>query len=74
MRGEAREFPEVIPNDDTVIRLTNVLSEQGYYIKRIIENPRRSGPRANLIRRYWDIAGRHYSGVYPIDFPYHPDR
>ena len=67
-RGEAREFPAVIPNDDTVIRLTNALSEQGYYIKRIIENPRRSGPRANLVRRYWDIAGRHYAGVYPIDF------
>lgn len=67
-RDEAIEFPEVIPNDDTVIRLTNVLSEQGYYIKRVIENPRRSGSRANLIRRYWDIAGRHYAGVYPIDF------
>jgi hypothetical protein len=67
-RCEAKEFPAVIPNDDTVIGLTNVLSEQGYYIKRIIENPRRGGPRANLVRRYWDIAGRHYTGVYPIDF------
>jgi hypothetical protein len=67
-RDEVKEFPAVIPNDDTVIRLTNVLSEQGYYIKRIIENPRRSGPRANLVRRYWDIAGRYYAGVYPIDF------
>lgn len=67
-RVEAIEFPDVIPNDDTVIGLTNVLSEQGYYIKRVIENPHTSGPRANLIRRYWDIAGRHYAGVYPIDF------
>jgi hypothetical protein len=67
-KSMAREFAEVIPNDDTVIRLTDVLSEQKYYIKRVIENPRRSGPRANLIRRYWDIAGRRYSGVYPIDF------
>jgi hypothetical protein len=70
-------FP-VVPNDETVIRLTNALSgqdqdqdqdqDQEYYIKRIIENPPRSGPRANLIRRYWDIAGRRYIGVYPIDF------
>ena len=67
-RDEAKEFRGLIPDDDTVIRLTNFLSKQGYYIKRIIENPRRSGPRANLIRRYWDIAGRHYAGVYPIDF------
>jgi hypothetical protein len=63
-----REFLEVIPNDETVIRLTHALSEEGYYIKRVIENPRRSGARANLIRRYWDIAGRRYAGVYPIDF------
>jgi hypothetical protein len=60
-------FP-VTPSDETVIRLTNVLSDEGYDIKRIIENPPRSGPRANLVRRYWDIAGRLYDGVYPIDF------
>jgi hypothetical protein len=34
----------------------------------VIENPPRSGGRANLVQRYWDIAGRRYVGVYPIDF------
>jgi hypothetical protein len=68
-RREADDSFPVIPNDETVIRLTNFLSKQrGYYIKRVIENPPRSGPRGNLIRRYWDIAGRRYFGVYPIDF------
>jgi hypothetical protein len=67
-RREAEDSFPVIPNDETVIRLTNDLSDEGYYIKRIIENPPRSGTRANLIRRYWDIAGRRYVGVYPIDF------
>ena len=67
-RRETYEFRTVIPNDETVVTLTNALSDEGYYIKRIIENPPRSGPRANLVRRYWDIAGRHYIGVYPIDF------
>jgi hypothetical protein len=34
----------------------------------VIENPPRSGRRADLVQRYWDIAGRRYEGVYPIDF------
>lgn len=67
-RNESEEYPGVVPGDETVIALTNALSDEGYYIKRIIENPPRSGTRANLVRRYWDIAGRRYDGVYPIDF------
>lgn len=62
-----QEF-NVIPNDHTVIELTNAMSEDGYYVKRVIENPPRSGGRANLVQRYWDIAGRRYEGVYPYDF------
>lgn len=58
----------VIPDDETVIALTNAMSEEGYYVKHVIENPPRSGRRANEIQRYWDIAGRRYEGVYPIDF------
>jgi hypothetical protein len=58
----------VIPDDEMVIKLTNVLSEQNYYVKRVIEHPPRSGGRADHVQRYWDIAGRRYEGVYPIDF------
>ncbi len=58
----------VIPDDEMVIKLTNVLSEENYYVKRVIENPPRSGAHANHVQRYWDIAGRRYEGVYPIDF------
>ena len=57
----------VIPNDDMVIGLTNALSEN-YYVKRVIEHPPRSGGRADHVQRYWDIAGRRYDGVYPIEF------
>ena len=63
----ADEFA-VVPGDETVIALTNAMSEEGYYVKRVIENPPRSGRRADLVQRYWDIAGRRYEGVYPIDF------
>jgi hypothetical protein len=57
----------ITPDHDTVIALTNAISER-FYIKRIIENPPRIGERANLVNRYWDIAGRYYVGVYPIDY------
>jgi hypothetical protein len=63
----ADKFP-VVPDDETVIALTNTMSEEGYYVKHVIENPPRSGRRADLVQRYWDIAGRRYEGVYPIDF------
>jgi hypothetical protein len=58
---------KVIPNDETVIGLTNALSED-YYVKRVIEHPPRSGGSADHVQRYWNIAGRRYDGVYPIEF------
>ncbi|HLO31722.1 MAG TPA: hypothetical protein VK249_21395 [Anaerolineales bacterium] len=61
-------FKGLIPDHNTVIKLTNAISENDYYIKRIIENPPRTGEQANRVNRYWDIAGREYDGVYPIDF------
>lgn len=65
--SHADRFP-VIPDDEAVIRLTNAMSEEDYYVKHVIENPPRSGRRANELQRYWDIKGRKYIGVYPIDF------
>jgi hypothetical protein len=67
-RAEVIEFAGVVPDHGTVIALTNALSDQGYYIKRVIENQPRIGGRAGVVNRYWDIAGRHYNGVFPIDF------
>ena len=64
----AAEF-HIIPDDETIIALTNAMSKDNYYyVKRVIENPPRSGGRANLVQRYWDIAGRTYQGIYPVDF------
>jgi hypothetical protein len=67
-RSDTDDFPGVIPDHETVIALTNAISDQGYYVKRVIENPPRSGARASVMNRYWDIAGRRYDGVYPVDF------
>jgi len=59
---------KVIPGDETVIALTNALSEEGYYVKHVIENPPQIGRQARRVQRYWNIAGRRYEGVYPVDF------
>jgi hypothetical protein len=68
VRLENEDYPGVIPDFMTVIELTNAMSEDGYYVKRIVENQPSSAGRANLLNRYWDIAGRRYDGVFPIDF------
>ena len=65
--GDNADQFAVIPNDDMVIALTNALSKD-YYVKRVIEHPPRSGGRADHVQRYWNIAGRRYDGVYPIEF------
>jgi hypothetical protein len=61
-------FEGVIPDHTTIVALTDAISEQGYYVKRVLENPPRTGSHANLVNRCWDIAGRIYRGVYPVDF------
>ncbi len=65
---ETHEFPGVIPDHETLIALTDAMSSDGYYVKRVIENPPRDRGRADLVNRAWDIAGRRYHGVYPVDF------
>ena len=66
--GNCAVESDVIPGDETVIALTNALSEEGFYVKRVTENPPRGGGRAEVVHRVWDIAGRSYQGVYPVEF------
>ncbi|ALG08420.1 hypothetical protein [Kibdelosporangium phytohabitans] len=67
-RPEIHGFPGVIPDHTTIVELTNAMSDAGYYVKRVIENPPRGGGKANVVNRAWDIAGRRYDGVYPVNF------
>jgi hypothetical protein len=59
---------DAIPDDETVIALTNALAENEFYVKRVTENPPRSGGQADVMHRYWTIAGRSYQSVHPVDF------
>lgn len=67
-RKATTTFEGVMPDHETVTALTNAMSDQDFYVKRILENPPRQGGSAEVITRVWDIAGRRYIGVYPIDF------
>jgi len=59
----------VVPNHAIIAKLTDDLNDAGVYVKRVIENPARTSKEgAHITNRYWDIAGRYYEGVYPIDF------
>jgi hypothetical protein len=67
-RREEEKFPDVVPDHRTVALLTNTLAAEGYYIIRVLENPAQSSSRPGALNRLWDLAGRYYEGVYPIDF------
>lgn len=67
-RSKTDEF-QVVPDYRTVTELTNLIGKEGYYVKSVVEHlPYRDDGRANVINRVWDIAGRWYEGVFPIDF------
>jgi hypothetical protein len=68
-RNKDDVFVGVIPDYRTVGELTNAISEKGYYVKSVVEHPPyRDDDRRNMVNRVWDIAGRWYHGVFPIDF------
>lgn len=59
----------VVPDYRLVTELTNVIGEAGYYVKSVVEHlPYRDDGRENVLNRVWDIGGRWYEGVLPVDF------
>lgn len=68
-RNKVDEFHGVVPDYRAVVELTNKISAENYYVKSVVEHPPfRDDGRANVVTRVWDIAGRWYDGVFPIDF------
>jgi len=66
---ESVSFKNMVPNYAIVTNLTQGINDADIYVKRVIENrPRTSKVGAHITNRYWEIAGRQYDGVYPIDF------
>ena len=65
---EPLTFEGVVPDHSTVIALGRALTEHGYYLKSLVENPPRSGSRPNSLSRLWDLSGRIDDHVYPMEF------
>lgn len=64
----ALRIAAIAPDATTVARLTNALSEADFYIQWMVENRPQTGAAASVTQRYWDIGGRYYQGVNPVDF------
>ncbi|MBW4507276.1 MAG: hypothetical protein KME64_12285 [Scytonematopsis contorta HA4267-MV1] len=64
------DLHHVSPTYNAITLLTDAMSshEYGFYVKQVIENKPTINPDRNLVNRSWDILGRYYEGVYPIDF------
>lgn len=59
----------VVPDHRFINALLRHLSQANYYVRRTVENPPQTPLTNGHLRRYlWDIAGRAYNGVHPIDF------
>jgi hypothetical protein len=68
-RNKVDEFYGVVPDYRTVAELTNAISADNYYVKSVVEHPPyHDDVRPGVINRVWDIAGRRYDGVFPINF------
>jgi hypothetical protein len=67
-RPRADEFTGVMPDYRTVVELTNAISADGYYVKTVVEDHPNHDSRSKTFKRGWDITGRWYEGVFPINF------
>ncbi|WP_326551683.1 hypothetical protein [Micromonospora sp. NBC_01813] len=64
----ADEFHGVVPDYSVVSELTNAISYDDYYVKSVVEHlPYLDDARSGM-NRVWDISGRRYIGLFPIDF------
>lgn len=62
------KFIGVVPDYRTVAKLTNAISADGYYVKTVVEDHPNRDARQRTIEHRWDITGRWYEGVFPINF------
>jgi hypothetical protein len=67
-RRKEDTFAGVVPDYRTIIELTDAISKDGYYVKSVVESAPNHDDPANIVKRTWDITGRWYDGVFPIDF------
>lgn len=58
------ERNDLIPDYNTIERITETLTESGTYVAKITDNPPTADSKSAHVRhRYWDILGKNYSGA-----------
>jgi hypothetical protein len=68
-REGAVEYYGVVPDYQTVVELVDAISDDDFYVKSVTEHlPKVDSSQLSVVRRVWDISGRSYDGVFPIDF------
>lgn len=65
---ESRPFPNTRPDQHLVTGLVQQLADQRFLVKSVVEHPARPGRGVGLQYRVWDVTGRRYRGVHPVDF------
>jgi hypothetical protein len=59
----------IAPDFKVIHYLTAAINDGGFYIQRVIENPSYTSKESADIMNYsWDVAGRKYYELYPVDF------
>lgn len=57
------------PDDDFVLALLDRLAADGLYVRSVAENQAHVSPtHASASRLLWELAGRQYAGLVPLDF------
>lgn len=68
-RLEHPPLPGVPLDHFLITALTENLAKAGIYVRKVVEHPERVAKTGgHTSKRYWDISGRRYIGVHPIDF------
>ncbi|MEM7131449.1 MAG: hypothetical protein AAF702_34360 [Chloroflexota bacterium] len=69
MRSFGHKQIGTTPDYKIVNKLTRNITKADFYIKSIIENPPRISKKGSgITNRSWDVMGRYYENMYPIDF------
>lgn len=64
--GEYDKIPDHHLVNKVVAKL---ISDEKTYVQRVVENPPQTNQASGLTEnRFWDIGGRQYEGVYPMNF------
>jgi hypothetical protein len=64
----ALRLRDVVADAALLGALVSRLAAAGYYVKRVVETPAQDDEGQGVRSRGWEIVGRTYDGLFPVDF------